>query len=130
MGLLPALSDKRIHGIINGINTNTWNPTSDPLLTPRMRYTPSTCAKGKAAAKVWLQARLGLPQDPSVPLVAFVGRLTEQKGVDVLLKALYAAAGPEELAADSLARTIATKVRSSLPLHICQNLPWPLALTA
>lgn len=111
MGLLSALSGKRMHGIINGINTNTWNPTSDPLLTPPMRYTPSTCAKGKAAAKLWLQGRLGLPKDADAPLVAFVGRLTEQKGVDVLLKALYTSAGPEELAAHSLARSVGPQVR-------------------
>lgn len=113
MGLLPALSGKRVYGIINGINTNTWNPTSDPLLAPPMRYTPTTCAKGKAAAKLWLQGRLDLPQDAGVPLVAFVGRLTEQKGVDVLLKALYASAGPEGLAASSLARSLANQVSLS-----------------
>lgn len=110
MGMLPTLSDKRIHGIINGLNTNTWNPATDTLLTPPMRYTPSTCAKGKQAAKLWLQRRLGLPKDAGVPLVAFVGRLTEQKGVDVLLKALYASAGPDELAANSLARCLASQV--------------------
>jgi glycogen synthase len=111
MGLLSTLSGKRVYGIINGINTNTWNPTTDPLLSPPMRYTPSTCAKGKSAAKLWLQRRLGLPQDATVPLVAFVGRLTEQKGVDVLLKVLYASVGPEGLAANSLARSLAPKVR-------------------
>ena len=106
MGLLPTLSDKRVHGIINGLNTKTWNPETDHLLARHMRYTPSTCAKGKAAAKLWLQGRLDLPQDSEVPMVAFIGRLTEQKGVDVLLKALYAAAGPEALAASSLARSL------------------------
>lgn len=37
--------------------------------------------------KAWLQERLGLAVDPAVPLIGFVGRLTMQKGVDVLLGA-------------------------------------------
>ena len=91
-----------------------------------MRYTPSTCAKGKAAAKLWLQGRLGLPQDSGVPVVAFVGRLTEQKGVDVLLKALYASAGPDVLAANSLARSLPSQVR--LPPFTSSSSAWLVVL--
>ena len=47
----------------------------------------ATVAKGKAFMKAALQERLGLALDPSAPLLGFVGRLTEQKGVDVLLAA-------------------------------------------
>lgn len=41
--------------------------------------------EGKAAAKAKLQAELGLPVDPSAPLFGYIGRLEEQKGVDILL---------------------------------------------
>jgi hypothetical protein len=41
--------------------------------------------EGKAAAKAKLQAELGLPVDPAAPLFGYIGRLEEQKGVDILL---------------------------------------------
>lgn len=47
----------------------------------------ATVMHGKAQMKAWLQERLGLAVDPSAPLIGFVGRLTMQKGVDVLLGA-------------------------------------------
>ena len=58
----------------------------------------ATVAHGKAHMKAWLQERLGLAVDPDVPLIGFVGRLTMQKGVDVLL-----GAAPALLAGASLA---------------------------
>jgi len=42
----------------------------------------------KPALKEALQAEVGLPVDPSVPLLAFIGRLEEQKGSDILSEAL------------------------------------------
>ena len=45
------------------------------------------CA-GKAACKAALQRELGLPEDPSVPLLGFIGRLDFQKGPDVVLEAV------------------------------------------
>jgi glycosyltransferase involved in cell wall biosynthesis len=114
MGMLPVLAARRVVGITNGLDTSAWDPSSDPHLPHRMRYTPATARKGKAAAKRWLQAHAGLPRDASAPLVAFVGRLTPQKGVDVLLKALYAATGPDALAAHSLQRALPPKVRPRL----------------
>jgi starch synthase len=59
-----------------------WDPATDPHLA--MRYDASSVVRGKAACKAALQKELGLPQRADVPLLAFVGRLTEQKGIDLI----------------------------------------------
>jgi len=76
-------------GILNGIDTDVWNPRKD-------RYIPKTYSEqdmsGKAAAKLELQRRFGLAEDPSVPIVGMVTRLTEQKGVGALFGAGHGSA--------------------------------------
>ncbi|KAL4418651.1 hypothetical protein ABPG77_011401, partial [Micractinium sp. CCAP 211/92] len=52
------------------------------------KYDKTTVEAGKAFAKSQLQREVGLPVDPSVPLYGFIGRLEEQKGVDIVLAAL------------------------------------------
>jgi starch synthase len=69
-------------GIINGVDYGQWNPATDSHLT--QNYTAENVALGKAACKAALQAELGLPANPNVPLLAFVGRLSDQKGIDLL----------------------------------------------
>ncbi|GAB4814966.1 hypothetical protein N2152v2_002012 [Parachlorella kessleri] len=86
-GLRDVIAARGITGIMNGIDIVEWDPATDPRLPEEARYDASTVAAGKARAKALLQRRLGLDVDPSAPLVGFVGRLTEQKGVDVLLGA-------------------------------------------
>lgn len=53
-----------------------------------VKYDKTNVTAGKAAAKEALQADVGLPVDPSAPLFSFIGRLEEQKGVDILLAAI------------------------------------------
>merc|ERR1711966_539108 len=65
-----------------------WSPMKDKFLD--VQYNKSTVVAGKAAAKELLQAEAGLPVDPTVPLFGFIGRLEEQKGVDIMMKALPA----------------------------------------
>lgn len=72
-------------GIINGVDTELWSPGADAALPAR--FTPDDTA-GKARCKEALCAELGL--DPARPLIASLGRLAEQKGVDLLLEALPA----------------------------------------
>jgi hypothetical protein len=72
---------------MNGIDTAEWDPSTDPHLPPDVRYTAATAPLAKATLKALLQRRLGLRQDPSAPLFAFVGRLTSQKAVDAILAA-------------------------------------------
>lgn len=71
-----------------------WNPSDDPFLPKSARYSLGTVTAGKAAAKALLQTRLGLTQAPDVPLFAFIGRLEEQKGADILIAALPLMFGP------------------------------------
>jgi len=65
-------------GILNGIDTNVWNPQKDKLI-PKP-YSADDMS-GKALAKAELQRHFGLPQDPEVPIIGMISRLTEQKGV-------------------------------------------------
>lgn len=68
-------------GIVNGIDTDVWDPASDPAIKPYK--TP----RGKAANKKALRREFGL-KDADGPLCVLVSRLTEQKGIDLLLEAL------------------------------------------
>merc|ERR1711966_74926 len=75
-----------IEGILNGMDPAEWNPSKDKYLD--MPYDKDTVIEGKAAAKAALQAEAGLPVDPTAPLFGYIGRLEEQKGVDIMLKAV------------------------------------------
>ena len=83
-GLLRA-RQRDLHGILNGIDVREWNPAGD-LHLPQ----PYDAAhlSGKRACKAALQQELGLPVRLEVPLVVTVGRLADQKGMDLVLAAL------------------------------------------
>jgi starch synthase len=83
-GVLRARSD-RLRGILNGIDTEIWNPATDPLLPHRFGR---DSLQGKALCKKALQVRSGLPGEGRAPLFALISRLTPQKGVDLVLGAL------------------------------------------
>lgn len=85
-GVLRSRGDE-ITGIVNGIDQDAWNPMTDPLI--KKRYSPSDCAKSKQENKVHLQQAVGLPVAADVPLFGFVGRLSHQKGMDLILKILH-----------------------------------------
>lgn len=87
-GLQDILMARGVTGIMNGIDTQEWDPANDPLLPEEGRYAIKNMVAGKAVMKKKLQRRLGLREDPDAALVVFVGRLTEQKGLDVLLGAI------------------------------------------
>jgi starch synthase len=83
-GLLRARSGV-LSGILNGIDTEVWDPTGDTMLAATFDRT--TLAK-RAANKTALQARLGLDQDATAPLFGVISRLTWQKGTDLVLACL------------------------------------------
>ena len=73
---------KSLSGILNGIDTRVWNPATDRHLT--QTYS-ARHMEGKARNKAALQEELGLELRQDLPLFAVVSRLTEQKGLDLLL---------------------------------------------
>jgi starch synthase len=71
-------------GIINGIDTEVWNPKTDPMLPAK--YTMAKLAEGKQKNKEELCARFNL--SPDKPLISFIGRLVLEKGADLLAEAI------------------------------------------
>ncbi len=72
-----------ISGIVNGIDTAEWNPSSDRAL---VRNYAAASLSVKAANKMALQRRMGLAVAPHIPLFGAVSRFTYQKGYDLLLQ--------------------------------------------
>ena len=71
----------KLCGIINGIDVDLNNPATDKALFKN--YDKDTVAD-KAANKKGLQQMLNLDQNPNVPVIGMVTRLTEQKGMDLI----------------------------------------------
>lgn len=86
-GLEGLLSHRagRLVGILNGVDYHEWDPQRDTLIA--QPYSARDLS-GKAANKAALQARVGLPVAPEIPVIGLIGRLVEQKGVDLLLASL------------------------------------------
>ncbi len=80
-GLL-AYRNTSLHGILNGIDTDEWNPAKDPHLAKN--YSADTLSL-KPVNKLALQGKLGLQADATSPLLAVVSRMAHQKGLDILL---------------------------------------------
>ena len=80
-GLLNYRAD-RLVGILNGVDYKQWNPAKDPHL--KHTYDANSM-EGKASNKRQLQKQSGLPQLTDTPLFGLVGRLVEQKGIDLVL---------------------------------------------
>ncbi|MBV1850539.1 glycogen synthase [Catellatospora tritici] len=72
-------------GVLNGVDYDHFHPGTDPHLPTR--YDVGDMA-GKAVCKAELQRASGLPVTPDLPLIAFVGRLVKQKGVELLLDSI------------------------------------------
>ncbi len=68
-------------GILNGLDTETWDPASDPLLPARYDAGDLT---GKGVCKRELQRSLGLSVDAARPVLAMVSRIDRQKGIPLV----------------------------------------------
>ena len=85
-GLEGVITERKnvLSGIVNGIDTDSWNPATDPnLIAP---YNVSNLS-GKARCKKALQRELGL-RLLKEPLLGVIARLTSQKGIDLVLDVL------------------------------------------
>jgi starch synthase len=71
-------------GILNGIDMHAWNPANDPALPHA--YDVDTLSN-KALNKHALQLEMGLEADADALLIGMIGRMVEQKGLDVVLAA-------------------------------------------
>ncbi len=71
-----------IVGLLNGIDTNTWNPETDALIPATYS---SASLEGKAVCRADLLKRNGFDPNFAGPVIGMVCRLTEQKGVDLVL---------------------------------------------
>jgi len=86
-GLEAVLARRKdsLFGIINGINLADWDPEKDPDLEAHFN---SKNLKGKKTCKEALQKENHLKVDAETPVFGFVGRLVDQKGLDILAPAV------------------------------------------
>jgi len=84
MGMEGLLSSRTgdLTGILNGIDTADWNPSSD-LNLPCSYYARATADKRRC--KLRLQERMGLETRVDAPLLGLIARMTHQKGLDLVL---------------------------------------------
>lgn len=81
---LKTRSDK-ITGILNGLDTTGWNPETDKALVAPFSADNLT---GRMVNKEALQRQLLLKENPRVPLLAMIGRIDQQKGIDIAFQTL------------------------------------------
>lgn len=79
-GLIRARHDS-VYGVLNGIDVDEYNPENDPMIYQTYSLEDMS---GKAENKAHLQRDLGLEVNPDIPLIAMVGRLSNQKGLDLV----------------------------------------------
>ncbi|WP_066174853.1 glycogen synthase GlgA [Bacillus marinisedimentorum] len=79
-GLLRKHNGK-LTGILNGIDTDLYNPNTDSSLYVQYEHD----LEAKAQNKVQLQRELGLEENRNKPMIVLISRLTDQKGIDLIL---------------------------------------------
>jgi starch synthase len=78
-----ALAERKdsLHGILNGIDNLSFNPEKDNTIAANFS---SDDLSGKKTCKAALQKEAGLPVKPKKPIIGMIGRLTSQKGLDLV----------------------------------------------
>lgn len=82
--LIKELRDK-FFGILNGLDYTDFNPSTDHVI--KKGFSTKTVA-ARVENKINLQKEFGLEANPSVPLLSYVGRLAEQKGMELMKEVL------------------------------------------
>jgi starch synthase len=83
-GLLEYRSNI-LSGILNGVDDRIWNPATDKNLATN--YSAEDLS-GKVQNKLALQKAFGLPENANTPIFGHVGRMVEQKGIDLILQVM------------------------------------------
>ncbi len=87
-GLEKVLTKMRskLTGILNGLDTKEFNPASDPII--KNNYNTKNYVQKRLKNKLLLQKEFGLSQDAKRPLIAVCGRISTQKGWEIMLETL------------------------------------------
>ena len=127
-GLAGVISDHdfKLSGIVNGINTEIFNPETDKAIA--QNYNKQTFKEGKAANKKALQEKLGLEVREDVPIIAMVSRLVSHKGVELICAAIdelmrwdvqIVIIGTGDSIYETRLKICAQKNRSKFSLNLC-----------
>jgi starch synthase len=76
----------KLHGIINGIDYEVFNPSTDASIAARY---DSASIERKVQDKLALQSEVGLPEDPAIPVIGLISRLYDQKGLDLIANIMW-----------------------------------------
>jgi len=76
----------RLTGILNGVDYEVWNPEIDPHLV--RNYSARNFVAEKEACRADLLAAMGLKPAATLSVIGLVGRLADQKGLDILAEAM------------------------------------------
>ena len=79
-GLLRARKHE-VYGILNGLDVVDYDPATDDAIAAKFS---ADDLSGKAACKAALQQEMNLTVDPDIPIIGMVGRLSNQKGLDLV----------------------------------------------
>jgi len=83
-GLQSLFCEKGVTGILNGIDTEVWNPGLDPMIVSQFKRSHLAEVKeAKKANRLSLQKQLGM-NPPKGPLVGIISRLVPQKGIELM----------------------------------------------
>lgn len=127
-GVLAWHSGK-LSGILNGIDTGTWNPAADPHLPAG--FTAATPG-GKKVCRRMLQREMGLAPRPDCLLLGAISRLDRQKGIELLIDAFPAIArldiqlmvlGSGDAALEEKLAALATRYPAQLALRLGYDEP-------
>jgi starch synthase len=77
--------ESALTGIINGLDTEIWDPENDPLIT--QNFSRHTLSK-RIENKRHLQTQFNLAHNDRIPLLTLVSRMDPQKGIDIALRGL------------------------------------------
>lgn len=85
LGNILRKRKKDLYGILNGVDYSDWNPETDRLIPEN--YSVNSLEK-KQSCKIGLLKKMRLDIPTATPLIGFVGRLAEQKGIDIIVDSI------------------------------------------